>query len=85
MEMQTWRGGWDRATDATESLKDALRGMGAAHGQAARLRPMVSGRGTPWVDVGMIPASLAEKVAEVIRAGLQGDGSPAREGRGGVR
>lgn len=69
MEMQTWRGGWDRATDAAEALKGALQGMGATDVQAARLQPMVSGRGTPWVDVGMIPASLAQHVAEVIRAG----------------
>jgi hypothetical protein len=69
MEMQTWRGGWDRAADATEALKGALQGMSATDVQGVRLRPMVSGRGTPWVDVGMIPASLAQQVAVVIRAG----------------
>jgi hypothetical protein len=69
MEMQTWRGGWDRATDATEALRSALEGIGVRDGDAARIRPVVSGRGTPWVDVGMVPASLAEAIAEVIRTG----------------
>lgn len=69
MEMQAWRGGWDRATAATGALQEALQVAGATDGQAARLRPLVSGKGTPWVDVGMIPASLAERVAEAIRVG----------------
>lgn len=41
--------------------------MGAPDSATKGLRPLVSGRETAWVDVGMIPASLAEKVAEVIR------------------
>lgn len=70
MRMDEWRGGWDRATNASESLQEALKLIGATDGQAARIRPMVSGRGTPWVEVGMIPAHLAERVAEVLRVGI---------------
>ncbi|MEU3373679.1 hypothetical protein ACFYM2_33160 [Streptomyces sp. NPDC006711] len=33
------------------------------------MRPMVSRRGTAWVDVGQLSASLAERLAEVIRLG----------------
>ncbi|MFD7536446.1 hypothetical protein [Streptomyces sp. NPDC059819] len=68
MRMDEWRDGWDRAGNATKSLQEAFQDAGATEVQANRLRPLVSGRGTPWVDVGMIPASLAEKLAEVIRA-----------------
>ncbi len=65
--MDEWRGGWKRAEDAHASLVAAFEHVGATETQLRRLRPLVSGRGTPWVDVGMIPASLAEKLAEVIR------------------
>ncbi|GAA0581195.1 hypothetical protein GCM10010394_07280 [Streptomyces crystallinus] len=68
-EMSQWRGGWDRATAAAEMLKGALGAIGAPENTRERLRPVVSGRGTPWVEVGMIPAGLAERVAEVLRAG----------------
>lgn len=71
MEMQQWRDGWTRASDATEALRKALDELGATEGMRERLRPIVSGRGTPWVELGMIPASLAEAVAEAIRAGLE--------------
>lgn len=69
MEMQTWRGGWDRAAEATEALREALGVLGATEGATTRLRPIVSGKGTPWVDVGMVPASLAEAIAEAVRTG----------------
>lgn len=69
MEMSQWKGGWDRAAEATDALKDALGAIGAPDNARARLRPVVTGRGTPWVDVGAIPAGLAQAVAEVLRAG----------------
>ncbi|MBD0744838.1 hypothetical protein [Streptomyces sp. CBMA152] len=76
MEMSQWKGGWDRAAEATDALEDALGAIGAPDNARARLRPVVSGRGTPWVDVGAIPAGLAEKVAEVLRAGSGPAASP---------
>ncbi|CAM5411496.1 hypothetical protein SXANM310S_06164 [Streptomyces xanthochromogenes] len=69
---EEWRGGWDRAGRAALSLQGALRGIGAPEGTVVRVRPVLSGRGTPWVEVGMIPASLAEAVAEVLRKGADG-------------
>lgn len=69
MEMHEWRGGWDRAQEATEALKVALEGLGVPEGQTVRLRPTVSGRGTPWVDVGMVPAHVAVRIAEAVVAG----------------
>ncbi|MFG2717114.1 hypothetical protein ACGFW5_02220 [Streptomyces sp. NPDC048416] len=75
MEMQEWRDAWTRAGSATEALREALTGMGAGVTQTAHLRPMVSRKGTAWVDVGQLPAHLAERVAEVIRTG-----SPAPDG-----
>ncbi|OAR25822.1 hypothetical protein A8W25_09820 [Streptomyces sp. ERV7] len=70
MEMRQWRSGWDKAADATEEVRQALNELGASEGATARLRPVVSGKGTPWVDVGMIPASLAQALAEAVRAGV---------------
>lgn len=65
--MREWREGWTRAEKATETLKEALASVGAPEEATRRLRPLVSDRGTPWVDVGAIPAHLAEHVAEVLR------------------
>uniref|UniRef100_A0AAU2UZC8 Uncharacterized protein n=1 Tax=Streptomyces sp. NBC_00003 TaxID=2903608 RepID=A0AAU2UZC8_9ACTN len=67
MRMQQWRDAWARAAYAAEVLRKAMEEMGAPDSATKGLRPLVSGRETAWVDVGMIPASLAEKVAEVIR------------------
>ncbi len=69
MEMQEWRAAWDRAQNATDSLREALNSAGAQVTQTSHLRPFVSRRGTPWVDVGQLPAHLAERVAELIRVG----------------
>ncbi|MFJ8308305.1 MULTISPECIES: hypothetical protein [unclassified Streptomyces] len=69
MRMDEWRDGWDRAAQASELLQDALRAVGAAEGRVARVRPLVSGRGTPWAEIGAVPASLAEKLAEALRNG----------------
>ena len=67
--MREWRDAWDRAQHATDALREALDGMGAGATRTAHLRPTVSRKGTAWVDVGQLPAYLAERVAEVIRAG----------------
>ncbi|PKV88877.1 hypothetical protein BX283_6504 [Streptomyces sp. TLI_146] len=67
--MQEWRDAWDRAQNATDALREALNGMGAEATRTARLRPMLSRKGTAWVEVGQLPAYLAERVAEVIRLG----------------
>lgn len=69
MEMQEWRDAWVRAENATDALRDAMNGAGAQVTQTCHMRPMVSRRGTAWVDVGQLPAHLAERVAEMIRIG----------------
>ncbi|WP_371653285.1 MULTISPECIES: hypothetical protein [unclassified Streptomyces] len=84
MKMREWREGWDRAAAAASTLAEAFRAAGATEGQVNRLRPTVSGKGTPWVDVGMVPASLAVRIAEAMRAGTAleavGTETPARSG-----
>ncbi|MFF4188327.1 hypothetical protein ACFYZ9_34535 [Streptomyces sp. NPDC001691] len=69
MDMQEWRAAWDRAQDATDALRTALSDMGAGQTQVSHVRPAVSRKGTAWVDVGQLPASVAERLAEVIRVG----------------
>ncbi|MET9365190.1 hypothetical protein ABZX93_30360 [Streptomyces sp. NPDC006632] len=71
MGTQEWRDAWVRAECAADTLGEALGGMGAGAAQTARPRPLVSRKGTAWVDVGQLPAHLAERVAEVIRAGTR--------------
>lgn len=66
--MAEWQDGWDRAENATQALREALEGMGAPEDVRRRLRPLVSDRGTPWVDVGQVPAHVAERLAEVLRS-----------------
>ncbi len=68
MNTQDWDEAWDHAQDATEALRVALSDMGAGASQLMHLRPMVTRRGTTWVDVGQLPADLAAKLADVIRA-----------------
>ncbi|MFG3283573.1 hypothetical protein [Streptomyces sp. NPDC048111] len=69
MNTQDWHAAWDHAQDATDALRVALSDLGAGASQLMHLRPMVTRRGTAWVDVGQLPADLAVKLAEVIRVG----------------
>ncbi|MFE9371960.1 hypothetical protein ACFYM2_19605 [Streptomyces sp. NPDC006711] len=75
--MREWRDAWTRAQHATDALREALNGMGAGVTQTSHLRPTVSRKGTAWVDVGQLPAHLAEQVAEVIRAGSLDHAGPS--------
>ncbi|WP_405700229.1 hypothetical protein [Streptomyces sp. NBC_00069] len=67
MEMQVWRDGRTRATDAAESLRAALAALGISESAWSGMRPTVTFNGLPYVHLGMIPADVVEQIAEVLR------------------
>ncbi|MEU8460226.1 hypothetical protein [Streptomyces sp. NPDC029003] len=70
MEMRTWRDGWDRATDAAESLRAVLGALGLPESVWSTVRPSVAYSGRPYVDLGKLPADAVEQVAEALRGSV---------------
>lgn len=73
MEMQQWRGSWDRAQSARDALCGALEALGVPQPVRDRLRPVVSSKGAAWVEPGLMAADVVEHIAEAIRTGLTSD------------
>ncbi|GLV97337.1 hypothetical protein ABTX82_26305 [Streptomyces lavendulae] len=73
MDMQTWRDGWVRATDAAEAVRTALAALGVPEGEWCGLRPLVTKTGGPLVDLGTVRAEAAERLAEALRAVMATD------------
>lgn len=67
MDMQTWRDGHDRATDATEAIRAALAALGVPESSLTGLRPTVTHTGRPYVHLGMLPADVVQQIAEALR------------------
>lgn len=67
MDMQTWRDGWARATDAAESIRAALAALGLPESSWSSVRPVVTKTGRPYVDLGTVRADVVEQVAEALR------------------
>ncbi|HBF80117.1 MAG TPA: hypothetical protein DD420_09360 [Streptomyces sp.] len=67
MDMQTWRDGRARATDAAESIRAALAALGVPESAWGGVRPMVTQTGRPYVDLGTLRADVVEQVAEALR------------------
>ncbi|MGW5396725.1 hypothetical protein [Streptomyces sp. NPDC003952] len=67
MEMQVWRDGHARATDALESLRAALGALGIPEDMWTGMRPTVTFNGLPYVHLGMLPADVVEQIAEALR------------------
>ncbi|MFJ3925412.1 hypothetical protein [Streptomyces sp. NPDC090022] len=67
MDMQTWRDSWDRADNASESIRAALTALGVPETVWNSLRPTVTHNGGAYVDFGKLPASVVEQIAEALR------------------
>ncbi len=67
MDMQTWRDGHGRATDAAESLRAALASLGVPESTWSGIRPSVTHTGKPYVHLGMLSADVVERIAEAMR------------------
>ncbi|WP_406182342.1 hypothetical protein [Streptomyces sp. NBC_01006] len=67
MEMQVWRDGRTRATDAAESFRAALAALGISEAAWSGIRPTVTFNGLPYVHLGMHPADVVEQMAEAMR------------------
>lgn len=67
MEMQVWRDGHARATDAAESLRAALVALGVPETAWSGMRPTVTYNGLAYVHLGMLPADVVEQIAEAMR------------------
>ncbi|MFI1835967.1 hypothetical protein [Streptomyces olivaceoviridis] len=67
MEMQTYRDGRARATDASEAIRAALASLGIPESVWGSIRPLVTHRGSPYVHLGMIRADMVEKIAAAIQ------------------
>ncbi|MEU0006888.1 hypothetical protein ABZ079_22075 [Streptomyces sp. NPDC006314] len=68
MDMQTYREGRARATDAAEAIRAALASLGIPESVWGTIRPVVTHRGSPYVHLGMVRVEAAEKMAEAMRA-----------------
>ncbi|MEV5886941.1 hypothetical protein AB0L74_30430 [Streptomyces sp. NPDC052020] len=66
--MQAWRDGRATAVQATEALRAALAALGVRESVWGTLRPVVTHKGKAYVHVGMVPADVAERVAEAMKA-----------------
>ncbi|WP_371678809.1 hypothetical protein [Streptomyces sp. NBC_01276] len=73
MDMQTWRDGWVRATDAAEAVRTSLAALGVSEDAWRGLRPLVTEAGGPLVDLGTVRAEAAERLAEALRAVMTTD------------
>ncbi|MFZ3493461.1 hypothetical protein ACODT5_09585 [Streptomyces sp. 5.8] len=67
MEMQVWRDGRTRATDAAESFRAALAALDIPEAAWSGIRPTVTYNGLPYVHLGMLPADVVERIAETLR------------------
>ncbi|WP_405977725.1 hypothetical protein [Streptomyces sp. NBC_00158] len=67
MEMQTWRNGRAKATDASEAIRAALASLGVPESAWSGIRPTVTYNGLPYVHLGMLPADVVEQIAEAMR------------------
>jgi hypothetical protein len=67
MDMQTWRDGRTRATDAAESIRAALAVLGIPEAAWSGIRPTVTYNGHAYVHLGMLPADVVEQIAEAMR------------------
>lgn len=72
MDMQTWRDGWARATDASEAIRAALAASGVPEAAWSGVRPVVTKTGRPYVELGTVQADLAERIAQALRGVLPG-------------
>ncbi|WP_435283299.1 hypothetical protein [Streptomyces koelreuteriae] len=68
MDMQAYRDGRSKATEAAEAVREALAGLGFPESVWGSVRPMVTRSGKPYVHLGMVRADVAEKIAEAMRA-----------------
>lgn len=67
-----------RADGAVAALRDALGVLGVPEGAWSGVRSMVDSEGLAYVEVGVLPAEVVERLAEVVRGA---DRRPAREER----
>ncbi|MEU0583777.1 hypothetical protein [Streptomyces sp. NPDC006132] len=67
MDMQTYRDGRKQAADAAEAIREALAGLGLPESVWGGVRPMVTHSGKPYVNLGMVRADAAEKMAEAMQ------------------
>ncbi len=67
MDMQTWRDGRTRATDATAAIRAALSALGVPESSWSGLHPTVTHTGQPYVHLGMLPADVVQQIAEAPR------------------
>ncbi|MFD8981849.1 hypothetical protein [Streptomyces sp. NPDC059564] len=67
MDMQTWRDGHDRATDAADAIRAALIALGVSESEWSGIRPTVTRTGRPYVHLGQLPADVVEQLAELLR------------------
>lgn len=65
--MQQWRDGRKTAEDATEAVREAFDALGVPEFVCGQLRPWVTHTGKPYVNLGMVPAEYAERLAEALR------------------
>ncbi|GLF98753.1 hypothetical protein [Streptomyces yaizuensis] len=66
--METWRTCQDRATTAATALREALAAAGIGQDVWRGVGPKVSRFGTAQVEVGCLPAEVAELIAAALRA-----------------
>jgi hypothetical protein len=67
MDMQTWRDSHARATDAAEAFCAALAAVGLPESVMRGVRPVVTYKGRPCVELGVFPADVVERMAEAVR------------------
>ncbi|TDU76253.1 hypothetical protein EDD91_2960 [Streptomyces sp. KS 21] len=67
MEMQAWRNAWDRAENASESIRAALAALGLPESAWCGVRPSVTSTGRAYVDLGKLPTEAVEQIAAALR------------------
>jgi predicted PhzF superfamily epimerase YddE/YHI9 len=67
LDMDTYRAGRQKATEAAEAIREALAALGLPERVWASVRPLVTHTGKPYVHIGMIRADAAEKMSEAMR------------------
>ncbi|GLF97604.1 hypothetical protein [Streptomyces yaizuensis] len=66
--METWRTCQARATAAAEELRGAMAAAGVGEDAWRGVGPKVSRFGTAQVEVGCLPAEVAELITAALRA-----------------
>ncbi|MGW5676273.1 hypothetical protein ACWEV4_14550 [Streptomyces sp. NPDC003860] len=68
MTTEEWRACWKRADHAAERLREVMDALGVPEGKRGPVRPLVTNKGTAFVDIGMLRDDVVLKLVEAVRA-----------------